>query len=119
MAAVGIYTPNRDFWLILRLRTDQLALLVAKPGGTGLSGCPPRGESQRMPTLSNETLRALVNAAHKRRLLAVAHVLSEQKAPTTQLPQEVMDLVHRVLNMYSELSLRRASAERVRAAEAI
>ena len=38
------------------------------------------GESQRMPTLSNETLRALVDASHKRHKLAVAHVLSEQKA---------------------------------------
>ena len=38
------------------------------------------GQSQRMPTLDKATLRALVDAAHKRNKLAVAHILSEQQA---------------------------------------
>jgi len=42
------------------------------------SGFP--GSTQRIPMLDNATMRALVEAAHKRDKLAVVHVLSEQQA---------------------------------------
>jgi imidazolonepropionase-like amidohydrolase len=38
------------------------------------------GESERFPALDRETLQRLVQAAHKRHKMAVAHILSEQQA---------------------------------------
>jgi imidazolonepropionase-like amidohydrolase len=52
------------------------------------------GESQRMPTLDGETVRALVQAAHKRNKMAVAHTLEEQKAREA-IDSGVDGIVHR------------------------